>query len=65
MLGLEGCHLQTPLGGVTLIAPVIEGPNAPVTPDVEGVVVKVEVETSSDAVIMVAPAPEVVDVKIA
>ena len=63
MPGLEGRHLQTPFGGVALVAPVIEGANATVTPVVEGVVAKVE--TASDAIVMVAPAPEVVDVKIA
>ena len=63
MPGLEGRHLQTPFGRVAHVAPVIEGANATVTPVVEGVVA--EVETTSDAVIIVAPAPEVVDVEIA
>ena len=65
MLGLEGRHLQTPFGGVTLVAPVIEGANATATPVVEGVIAKVEVKNTSDAVIIIAPAPKVVDVEMA
>ena len=50
---LEGCCLQTPLGRVALIAPIVESANAKETPVIEGVVV------------IVAPTPGVVDVTVA
>ena len=62
MPGLEGRHLQTPFGWVALVAPVLESANAKETPALEGVVV--EVETTSDAVVIVASLLEVVDVKV-
>ena len=63
MPGLEGCHLQTPFDRVALVAPVLEGANAKVTPVIEGVI---EVTSTCEvAVVIVAPTPGVVDVTVA
>ena len=51
------------LDRVELVAPVLEDASVTETPVVEGGVAKVE--TSSNAIVIVAPAPELVDVEIA
>ena len=64
MPGLEGRYLQTPLDKVAVVAPIVESANAKETPVVEGVVVKVA-STCEVAIVIVATAPGVVDVKVA
>ena len=56
--------MQTPLGRVALVAPIVESANAKETPVVEGVVVEVAF-TCEVAIVIVAPTPGEVDITVA